>query len=71
MSDPVISFKAERKKDTLATYHVGRNEFGLRDQINFNEPHYIEKDGKRFGNMEGGANARLYFTSRYISTCTT
>ena len=36
MSDPVISFDDARNKEVLATYTVGRNALGLKDEITFN-----------------------------------
>src|SRR5918996_880773 len=39
MGDPVISFRKKRI-ETLADYTVGRNDFGLKDEISFNTAHF-------------------------------
>jgi hypothetical protein len=48
MSDPVISFDDARNKEVLATYTVGRNALGLKDEITFNTAHYKDNEpGKK------------------------
>ena len=48
MSDPVISFDDARNKEVLATYTVGRNALGLKDEITFNTAHYKDAElGKK------------------------
>ena len=69
MSDPVISFDDARNKEVLATYTVGRNALGLKDEITFNIAHYKDHDhGKRSGFMDAGANWKLLPMSRCIYT---
>ncbi len=41
ISDPIISFDDARNKEVLATYTVGRNALGLKDEITFE---WIESD---------------------------
>ena len=48
MSDPVISFDDARNKEVLATYTVGRNSLGLKDEITFNTAHFKDNEyGKK------------------------
>lgn len=44
MSDPIISFDDARIKEVLATYTVGRNALGLKDEITFNTAQYKDNE---------------------------